>query len=128
MGVVFFFVLIVNAIIGSIQHHRNIMKALDGREALHCAECGQHGQTLHAFEFHYYAYIIAWFLQFSRRGKFCSECSIKLANRSFFKTCCYCILFPPFILWAWLEKRSILKKIAKAQAALQPCSSLPTAS
>lgn len=111
MAVAFFAVLIVNAVMGSIAEHRNVMKALQEAEITHCSECGT-GQQLHAIEFHYYAYIVVWFIQFTRRGKFCVTCARDIAKRSFLKTIFYCILCPPFIVWAWFEKRSILKRLA----------------
>jgi len=113
MGIAAFAVLLINAIVGSHQARRLILQAID-ESVRRCSECNRGDISLYALEIHSYAFAF-WFIQFNHRGKFCADCARKLVKRAFWKTFLYSILFPPCILWAWFEKRSILARLAAGE-------------
>lgn len=103
--------LIISASINAIVPDRNVAEAHERFDADCCSECGRRNEILHSIEFHDYSFLLMVFVQSTRRGEFCVDCAYKLANQSFSKTACQSMFFPPVVLWAWFEKRSILKSI-----------------
>ena len=110
MVVAAFLVFLLNAIAGSISQRRHELAILD-ESTSHCMICSRSDGPLHVIDYHWYLFLGAIVVQFGRRGKFCPSCARARVDGMFRRTLWGSLLCPPITVWAWLQRRCILKRI-----------------
>ena len=110
MGVAAFAVSLLHAMAGSIAERRYKLQIID-ESTNQCEGCGRADGSLHVIDYNWYLFLGAIVFQFGLRGKFCKACARARVDSMFRRTLFGSLLCPPITLWAWFQRRKILKWI-----------------
>jgi uncharacterized protein YhhL (DUF1145 family) len=105
--VVVIVVLVIHGLIGSAQQRDQEIIDRIG-DVSRCAICKTGKGPLHIVIYESYIYLLIYVLSTEYADMLCEDCARRKLKRMLAHNVFGCILFPPYILWAYIRYRNIL--------------------
>lgn len=112
MAVAAFVVFLLNGLAGSLAQRRYELEILDTATS-ECKACRREDGPLHLIDYHWYLFLGALVFEFGERGKYCPHCAKLKIDWMFRRTLWGSLFCPPLTVWAWIQRRRILKRIGQ---------------